>query len=331
MIDRRTLLLGLAGGACAVGPARSQSGSLPVVGFLNSATPELYEFNVAAFHEGLKEQGYVDGRNVRIEYRWARGDYARLATLATELVQSRVAVIAATGDIVSARAAQAATMTIPIVFTIGGDPVQYGLVASHRRPGGNTTGISLISSALVDDKFAGKRMEILHAVAPDVPVAMIMNPDNPNTGAELRDTREAARRLGHATLVYEVRNEHDLDAAFAAIATTGAGALFVGTDPMLLSRREPIVRFAERRRLPAIYWVREFVLAGGLFSYGASIRGMYREAGVYVGRILKGAKPAELPVVQPTLVEFVVNLHAARALGMTLPQSLLVRADEVIQ
>jgi len=306
--------------------ARAQQPAMPVIGFLNSATPELYQFNVAAFRQGLQEVGFVEGKNVGIEYRWARGNYDQLPALAAELVDRRVAVIAATGDVGSARAAQSASATIPIVFTIGGDPVRFGLVKSYSRPGANVTGISLISSAI-----GGKRVELLHELAPKAMIALLMNPDNPNAVAEQKDAQEAARLLGHQTLILNVKNKGDFGAAFETFIRTRAGALFVATDPMLLSQRDLLVEFAERRKIPAIYFVREFAIAGGLLSYGASIRNMYREAGVYTGRILKGTKPADLPVLQPTLIEFVINLKTAKALGLSVPQSLLLRADEVIQ
>jgi putative ABC transport system substrate-binding protein len=326
-MDRRTFIGSVAGGLLAAPlVTRAQQPAMPVIGFLNSATPELYQFNVAAFRQGLQEVGWFEGKNVLIEYRWAHGNYDRLPALAAELVERRVAAIAATGDVGSARAAQAASAAIPIVFTIGGDPVRFGLVKSYSRPGANVTGISLISSAI-----GSKRVELLHELAPKVMIALLMNPDNPNAEAEQRDAQEAARILGHQTLVLNVRNKSDFDAVFETFIRARAGALFVATDPMLLSQRDVLVEFAARRRIPAIYFVREFVTAGGLISYGASIRNMYREAGIYIGRILKGAKPADLPVLQPTLIEFVVNLKTAKALGLSVPQSLLLRADEVIQ
>ena len=326
-MDRRTFIGSVAGGLLGAPlVTRAQQPAMPVIGFLNSATPELYQFNVAAFRQGLQEVGWFEGKNVLIEYRWAHGNYDRLPALAAELVERRVAAIAATGDVGSARAAQAASAAIPIVFTIGGDPVRFGLVKSYRRPGANVTGISLISSAI-----GSKRVELLHELAPKVMIALLMNPDNPNAEAEQRDAQEAARILGHQTLVLNVRNKSDFDAVFETFIRARAGALFVATDPMLLSQRDVLVEFAARRRIPAIYFVREFVTAGGLLSYGASIRNMYREAGIYIGRILKGAKPADLPVLQPTLIEFVVNLKTAKALGLSVPQSLLLRADEVIQ
>ena len=326
-MDRRTFIGSVAGGLLGAPlVTRAQQPAMPVIGFLNSATPELYQFNVAAFRQGLQEVGWFEGKNVLIEYRWAHGNYDRLPALAAELVERRVAAIAATGDVGSARAAQAASAAIPIVFTIGGDPVRFGLVKSYSRPGANVTGISLISSAI-----GSKRVELLHELAPKAMIALLMNPDNPNAEAEQRDAQEAARILGHQTLVLNVRNKSDFDAVFETFIRARAGALFVATDPMLLSQRDVLVEFAARRRIPAIYFVREFVTAGGLLSYGASIRNMYREAGIYIGRILKGAKPADLPVLQPTLIEFVLNLKTAKALGLSVPQSLLLRADEVIQ
>jgi putative tryptophan/tyrosine transport system substrate-binding protein len=323
---RRTFVTLLGGAAVCTLAARAQQPALPVVGFLNSATPELYEFNVAAFRQGLQELGFVEGKNVAIEFRWARGEYDRLPALAAELVARQVAVIAATGDVVSARAAQAASATTPIVFTIGGDPVRYGLVKSYSRPGGNITGISLISSAI-----GAKRVEVLHEIVPKATIALLMNPDNPNAEAEQRDAQEAARLLGHPTLVVNVRNRPDFEGAFETIIRERAGALFIATDPMLLSQRDQLVDFAARQKIPAIYFVRTFAVAGGLISYGASITDMYRQAGVYAGRILKGAKPSDLPVLQPTRVELVINLKTARALRIDVPRNLLIRADEVIE
>jgi putative ABC transport system substrate-binding protein len=326
-MDRRTFVGGIAASLLMAPRAgHAQKPATPVIGFLNSATPELYEFNVAAFREGLEELGYVEGKNVAIEYRWARGNYDRLPALAAEFADAKVGVIAATGDVGSARAAKSATTTIPIVFTIGGDPVKFGLVSSYSRPGGNVTGISFGPSAM-----GGKRMELLHELAPNAMIALLMNPDNPNAAAEQRESQQAAQALGQQTVVLNVRNERDFDRAFESIISSRAGALYVATDPMLLSQRGQIAAFAARQKFPAISFVREFVVAGGLLSYGPSIRNMYREAGVYAGRILKGAKAADLPVQQLALVEFVVNLKTAKALGLTIPQSMLLRANEVIQ
>jgi putative ABC transport system substrate-binding protein len=325
MRSRREFVAALAATALQCAGVRAQP-ARPVIGFLNSATPKLYTFNVEAFRQGLQEQGFVDGKNVTIEFRWAEGDYERLPALARELVDRRVLAIAATGDVSSARAAQAASSTTPIVFTIGGDPVKFGLVDSYNRPGRNLTGISLISSTM-----GGKRVELLHEIAPNAVIGLLMNPDNPNAALERRDAEAAAKSLGHATFVVDARNSGDFDAAFEGFVRRRGGALFVGTDPMLLSQRERLVAFAAERRVPAIYFVREYAAAGGLLSYGASIRFMYRQAGVYIGRILRGASPAELPVEQPTRFQLVINGKIAKFLGLTLPEKLVAIADEVIE
>jgi putative tryptophan/tyrosine transport system substrate-binding protein len=299
---------------------------MPVVGFLNPTSPKLYEFNAAAFRQGLQDIGYVEGKNLRIEYRWSEGDYDRLPALAAELVARQVAVIAATGDVASARAAQAATATTPIVFTIGADPVRFGLVASYNRPGGNVTGISAITSSI-----GAKRVQVLHQLAPRSKIALLMNPDNPSAAAEQRDAQEAADILGQGALVLNVRNKADFDGAFETFIREKADALFVATDPMLLSQRDEIAAFAARQRIPAIHFERQYTVGGGLISYGTSVSGMYRQAGVYCGQILKGAKPAEMPVMQPTKFELVVNLKTAKALDLAVPPTLLAIADEVIE
>jgi putative tryptophan/tyrosine transport system substrate-binding protein len=317
----------LAGGA-ATWPiaARAQPAAMPVVGFLNPTSSRLYEFNAAAFRKGLQDAGFVDGENVRIEYRWAEGDYNRLTALAAELVNLKVAVIGATGDVASARAAQAATSTIPIVFTIGADPVKLGLVASYNHPGGNLTGISAITS-----QIGTKRMEILYQLAPRSRVALLMNPNNPSAAMEQHDAEAAATALGQKSLALNVTGQDDFPAAFATFIREGADAMFVATDPMLLSQREAIAAFAAKQRVPAIHFERQYPLAGGLISYGTSISGMYRQAGVYSGQILKGASPAEMPVMQPTKFELVINLKTAKALGIEVSQNLLAIADEVIE
>jgi putative tryptophan/tyrosine transport system substrate-binding protein len=317
----------LAGGA-ATWPlaARAQPAAMPVVGFLNPTSSRLYEFNAAAFRKGLQDAGFVDGENVRIEYRWAEGDYNRLTALAAELVNLKVAVIGATGDVASARAAQAATSTIPIVFTIGADPVKLGLVASYNHPGGNLTGISAITS-----QIGTKRIEILYQLAPRSRVALLMNPNNPSAPMEQHDAEAAATALGQKSLALNVTGQADFAAAFATFIREGADAMFVATDPMLLSQREAIAAFAAKQRVPAIHFERQYPLAGGLISYGTSISGMYRQAGVYSGQILKGASPAEMPVMQPTKFELVINLKTAKALGIEVSQNLLAIADEVIE
>ncbi len=325
-MNRRKLLLYL-GGVAVVAPLAARAQRLPVIGFLNSTSPDNYAFNAAAFRDGLGEAGYVDGQNVTIEYRWAKGDYDRLPMLATELVNRNVAVIAATGDIASARAAQAATRKIPIVFTVGADPTPFGLVDSLSHPGGNATGITLFSSTL-----SAKRLELLREIAPNATlIALFMNPDNSNVDADVRAAQEAARALGRQAVVVNARSPSEFDAAFKTAVQQRAGAILLASDPMFLGQRGKLVALASQYAIPVMYWTREFAVAGGLMSYGSSITWMYHEAGIYVGRILKGAKPADLPVLQPAKFELIITLKTAKALGLTIPQSLLLRADEVIQ
>jgi putative ABC transport system substrate-binding protein len=324
---RRREFVGLLGGA-AVWPlaARAQQATMPVVGFLNPTSSKLYEFNAAAFRRGLQDTGFVEGQNVRIEYRWGEGDYSRLPAHAAELVELKVAVIGATGDVASARAAKAASSTIPIVFTIGADPVKVGLVASYNRPGGNVTGISAITS-----QIGAKRIEVLHQLAPRAKVALLMNPSNPSAEMEQHDAGAAATILGQKSVVLNVASKDDFPAAFETFIREGADAMFVATDPMLLSQRDAIVAFAAKQRVPTIHFERQYPLGGGLISYGTSISGMYRQAGVYCGQILKGANPAEMPVMQPTKFELVINLKTAKALGIEASPNLLAIADEVIE
>ena len=325
-MNRRKLLLYL-GGVAVVAPLAARAQRLPAIGFLNSASPDNYAFNAAAFRDGLGEAGYVDGQNVTIEYRWAKGDYDRLPMLATELVNRNVAVIAATGDIASARAAQAATRKIPIVFTVGADPTPFGLVDSLSHPGGNATGITLFSSTL-----SAKRLELLREIAPNATlIALFMNPDNSNVDADVRAAQEAARALGRQAVVVNARSPSEFDAAFKTAVQQRAGAILLASDPMFLGQRGKLVALAAQYAIPVMYWTREFAVAGGLMSYGSSITWMYHEAGIYVGRILKGAKPADLPVLQPAKFELIITLKTAKALGLAIPQSLLLRADEVIQ
>ena len=307
-----------------VGP--SQAASAPLVGFLNSASPDTYRFNADSFREGLAQAGFVDGRNVRIEESWARSDYQALPGLAAELIAKGVVAIAATGDVASAKAAQQAGK-VPVVFTIGSDPVRFGLVASLNRPGGHVTGVSLLTSML-----GAKRIELLRQVAPKVSrVALVMNPSNPTATAEQVDAEDGARKLGLETIAVKAGNAREIDEAFEKLLEAKADAFFIATDPILLDRREQIVAFAERRALPAVYFVRQFAVAGGLLSYGPSISWMYRQAGLYIGQILKGANPAEMPVMQPTQFEFVLNLRTAKALGLDVLPTMLATADEVIE
>jgi putative ABC transport system substrate-binding protein len=308
----------------AAGP--TQSANVPLVGFLNSASPDTYRFNADSFREGLARAGFVEGRNVRIEERWAKSDYQALPGLAAELIAKGVVAIAATGDVASAKAAQQAGK-VPVVFTIGSDPVRFGLVASLNRPGGHVTGVSLLTSMI-----GAKRIELLRQVAPKISrVALVMNPSNPTASAEQADAEDGARKLGLETIALKAGNAHEIDVAFEKLLEAKADAFFIATDPILLDRREQIVAFAERHTLPAVYFVRQVAVAGGLLSYGPSISWMYRQAGLYIGQILKGANPAEMPVMQPTQFEFVLNLKTAKALGLSVLPTLLATADEVIE
>jgi putative tryptophan/tyrosine transport system substrate-binding protein len=280
---------------------------------------------VAAFLRGLSETGFVDGQNVAIEYRWAEGDYDRLAALAADLVRSKVDVIATLG-IPSALAAKSATSTIPIVFSVG-DAVERGLVASLARPGGNLTGVSLLNVELTP-----KRLELISELVPQAGViALLVNPNNPNTERTIRDMEEAARAKRVQLHIVKAGTESEIDAAFASLVQLPAGALVVVGDPLFINRREQLVALASRHAVPAIYAFREYAAAGGLISYGTSFTAAYRQLGTYAGKILKGAKPADLPVEQPTRFELVVNLKTAKALGLTVPPSILARADEVIE
>jgi putative ABC transport system substrate-binding protein len=300
---------------------------MPLVGFLNSASPDTYRFNADSFREGLAKAGFVEGRNVHIEERWAHGNYEALPALAAELVAMGVVAIAATGDVASARAAQRASSTVPVVFTIGGDPVRFGLIKALNRPGGHVTGILFNQNVL-----GAKRIELLREIAPNVSrVALLMNPANSNVKVEQMDAEAGAKKLGLETITLNARNAREMDAAFEELLRAKADAFITATDPVLLDRREQIVSFAQRHKLPAMYFVRQFAAVGGLMSYGPSISWMYRQAGEYVGQILKGSNPAEMPVLQPTQFELVINLKTAQALGLTVPATLLATADEVIE
>lgn len=326
---RRRELITLLGSATVAWsfPVRAQQQTMPVIGFLTGASPGSYAPNLAAFRQGLSETGYVEGQNVAIEYRWAEGSYDRLPALAADLVARKVDVIVASGGITPAQAAKSATSTIPIVFSVGIDPVAGGLVASLARPGGNLTGFSVFVMKLMP-----KRLELLSELVPEAKViAFLANPSNPGTEGDVRILQEAARAKGVQVVVVKAGNETEIDAAFAARVELHAGALIVDADAFFSSRREQLVALASRDAVPAIYGWREFAAAGGLISYGPSLTAANRQTGIYAGRILEGAKPADLPVQQPTTFELVINLKVAKALGLTIPQALLVQADEVIE
>jgi putative ABC transport system substrate-binding protein len=325
---RRREFMTIVGGATAALPfAAFAQRPIPLIGFLNSASPETYRFNADSFREGLTKAGFAEGRNVRIEERWARGDYGALPALAAELVAMGVAAIAATGDVASARAAQLASNTVPVVFTIGGDPVRHGLVESINRPGRHVTGILFNPNVL-----GAKRVELLREIDPKVSrIALLMNPTNPNFKIEEADAESGARKLGLETITLNARNAGEMETAFEQLLSAKAQALITASDPILLDRREQIASFALRHKVLAMGFVQQIALAGGLVSYGPSISWMYRQAGDYVGQILKGSNPADMPVLQPTLFELVINLKTAKALGLTVPPSLLARADEVIE
>jgi len=320
--------MALLGGAAAWPlTAWGQQQRTPLVGFLNSASPGPFAPFVAAFRQGLREAGYVEGDTVEIEYRWAEGQYDRLPALAADLIRRQVAVIVATGGAVSIVAAKAATTTTPIVFSSGADPVQIGLVSSLNRPGGNLTGVYLFLSGLDP-----KKLGLLRAVVPQPAlIAVLFNPNNPDARTRLTAVQEAAHAAGQRIHILHASTEPDLDAAFATFDQLRVGAIVVGSDPFFNSKRDHIVKLAARHAIPAIYEGREYALAGGLMSYGTSIGDGYRQVGIYTGRVLKGEKPADLPVVQSTKFEFVINLKTAKTLGLEIPPGLVTAADEVIE
>jgi putative tryptophan/tyrosine transport system substrate-binding protein len=326
---KRREFITLLGGAAVAWPltARAQQPAMPVVGFLTALSEAGNAQFVAAFNRGLNETGFVDGRNVKIEYRYSEGHYDRLPALAQELVRREVNVIATTGGSPSARAAHAATTTIPIVFTMGDiDPVQAGLVASLSRPGGNMTGLSLLGGAL-----GAKRLEILHEIVPNADVIAVLATNNRSADPYLDELQAAARTLGRRLVVLRVADTNGFDGAFQTLVEQRAGALIVTADVIFTNGRKELTALAARHRVPAIYQWPDFVTSGGLISYGTSIIDAYRQVGLYVGRILKGEKPAYLPVLQPTKFDLVINLKTAKALGLKIPDKLLFTADEVIE
>ncbi len=325
-MNRRELMLLLGGAMTAAPSLRAQQQAMPVIGFLASAWPGPNAPYVPAFGRGLRQTGWVEGQNVAIEYRWAEGRYDQLPRLAAELVDRRVDVIVTSGGDPSVLAAKNATSSIPIVFLVGGDPVEQGLVTSLANPGGNLTGMTLFAVELW-----GKRVELIAELVSEAKVlAQLVNPQRPTVESSIRAVQEAARAKRLTLHILEASTKSEIDAAFASLVERPAGALLVA-DPTFLSRREQIVALAARYAVPTIYDWREYVADGGLISYGTSLTAAYHEVGIYVGKILKGTKPAHLPVQQPTTFELVVNLNRAKALGLTVPPSILARADEVIE
>jgi len=326
---RRREFLALTCGGAFTWPlsAHAQSAGVPVVGMLNGQSAATFSHLAAAFRKGLQDNGFVDGQNVLIEYRWAEGHDERLPAMAVDLVNRQVAVLFSGGSIWSTITAKAATSTIPIVFVTGDDPIKLGYVPSLNRPGGNVTGVSFLVTHLV-----AKRVELASNLVPSgATIGFLGRPSEPRYAAEKKESEAAAAALGLQLLYFNVVSERDFEAAISAAARQRVGALVVNSDPFFNSHRDHIIALAARYAVPAVYELREFVTAGGLISYGTSIGGAYRQAGAYVGRILKGAKPGDLPVVQSDRFELVVNLKTAKALGLAIPQSVLVAADEVIE
>jgi len=326
---RREFVLLLGAAASWPVAARAQQSALPLIGFMSARSPEDSAHLLEAFYRGLKETGnYVDGESLRVERRWARGDYGLLPALARELVEQRVSVLVATGGDASARAAKSASSEIPIVFTISGDPVETGLVQSINRPGGNATGCIVISTGELD----AKRLDLLREIVPDASsFGVLVNPKYPPSLNQAQALERAAAKINRAIFIVNASTDAELDAAFAALSEKRIGGFVVASDPFFDSRRARLLAFAAEKRLPGIYQFREYALDGGLISYGPSLTDTYRQVGVYAARILRGAKPSDLPVTQPTKYDLVINLKTAKALDLKVPQSLLVGADEVIE
>jgi putative ABC transport system substrate-binding protein len=324
---KRREFITLLGGAAASVPfaARAQQATMPVIGFLRSTSQADATELVTAFRQGLKETGFVERQNVAIEFRWGEGRKDRLPALVDDLIRRRVAVIV--GDAVAMLVAKAATTTIPIVFSAGGDPVKEGLVASLNRPGGNVTGVHFFGGVL-----GAKRLELLRQLAPNATtIGMLVYPNTPNTEAERRDVQAAAQAIGQQLIILDATSDRDIDTAVATFVQRGAAALLVGSSAFTVSHREQLIALAARHGLPASYHVKEFVTAGGLMSYGASLADAYRQAGIYAGRVLKGEKPGDLPVMRSTKFEFLINLKTAKTLGLEIPSNLLATSDEVIE
>jgi putative tryptophan/tyrosine transport system substrate-binding protein len=326
---KRRDFIGLAGGA-AGWPlvARAQRPSVPIVGFLGSTSPESYATFASGFQRGLKEAGFVDGDNVAIIFRWAEAQYDRLPALAADLVSRKVSVIIATGGLPSSLAAKQATDTIPIVFVLGSDPEKFGLVSNLNRPNGNVTGVALLAYLL-----DAKRVELMHELVPGAAVvALLVNPNSPaQAEAQYADVEAAVRKFGQQLVIVKAGTESEIDSAIARVAEKKASVLLVSADPLFLSRRHQLVALVTRYAIPSIYEWRQFAEIGGLMSYGIDLFDAYRQAGIYAGKILGGAKPGDLPVLQPAKFEFVINLKTAKALGLALPNTMLVAADQVIE
>jgi putative tryptophan/tyrosine transport system substrate-binding protein len=327
-MNRRAFITLVGGGALAWSfGARAQQPAMPVIGFLSNLSPGPIVRPLAAFRRGLEEAGYVEGHNVAIAFRWAGGHNERLPELAADLVQHRVSVIVATGGGVSALAAKAATATIPIVFSTAADPVELGLVAALNRPGGNATGVFILANEL-----EGKRLGLLHEMVPQAEtIAMLINPQSPRADKQRAEVEAAARTFARRLLVLPAQNEAEIDAAIARLPQPGVQALLVAADPLFNSHREQLIALSARHALPTIYEFREFAAGGGLMSYGPSLTAAYHQVGLYAGKVLKGEKPENLPVLQPTTFELVINLKTAKTLGLIVPQTLQVAADEVIE
>jgi putative tryptophan/tyrosine transport system substrate-binding protein len=326
---RRREFITLLGGVAAAWPlaARAQQERLPVIGWLGARAAHESAYLVGAFRQGLKEAGFVESQNVTLDFRWGEGDYDRLPAYAMELARRPVMVIVATGGDPAAQAAKAATTTIPVVFVSGSDPVKVGLVASLNRPGGNITGIHLLLLGM-----GAKRLGLLHELIPAAnPIGVLINPNFADAQTQLRDVEEAAKSLGVQLVVLKARTELEINVAFQELVQRRIGAVLIGSDPFFTTRRGYLAALTVRHALPAMFDLREYVAAGGLMSYGASLADAYRQAGTYTGRILKGEKPAELPIIQSTKFDFVINLNIAKAFGLTLPPTLLALADEVIE
>jgi putative ABC transport system substrate-binding protein len=326
-MKRREFITLLGGAAAWPRAARAQHGAIPVIGYLNGASAAQFTHLLAAFREGLSETGYVEGRSVAIEYRYADGQYDRLPALAADLIDRKVSVLVATAGTPTIRAAKAATATIPIVFVIGGDPVMFGLVASLNRPGGNITGITLVGAETV-----AKRLGLLLEFIPSAPaVGVLANPKNPIAKPQVTELQTAAKSLGREIDVLNASSEMEVERAFATLDQQHIQALVVTADPFFDDRRDQIIALAARHRVPVSYTRREFVIAGGLMGYGPDVSDAFRQAGIYTGRILKGENPGEMPVMRPTKFQFVINLKTARTLGLNVPDKLLALADEVIE